>query len=324
VLRYTVVRLLWAIPTLFVVVTLTFFAMRAIGGSPLRHGPFLGLATNVTWVKYGDPRPPEIERNLKRKYGLDRPWYVQYGEYLKGVATLDFGPSLTFRNRTVNDLIREQAPVTLQLGLLACAWALVIGVPLGVASAVRAGTVFDVVVRVMSAVGVAVPAFLIATMLIYVVAVRGGLLPTSGWGDSWGQMVLPSLTLALLPAAWIVRLLRSSLLETLSADYVRAAAGKGLAWRRVVLVHALRNAAVPVLSAAGPLLGLLITGSFIVEEVFAIPGVGRFYIAAAGARDYPVVLGLTVLLTCVIVIANLLVDLLHAALDPRVRESYGS
>jgi ABC-type dipeptide/oligopeptide/nickel transport system permease component len=321
VLRYAIGRLLWAIPTLFVVVTLTFFLMRAIGGSPLRHGPFLGLS-NVAWVKYGDPQPSEIERNLERKYGLDRPWYVQYAEYLKGVATLDFGPSMTFRNRTVNELIREQAPVTLQLGLLACAWALAIGVPVGVACALRPGSAFDVVARTVTGVGVAVPAFLIGTMLIYLVSVRGGLLPTSGWGDSWRQTVLPSLTLALLPAAWIARLLRASMLETLSADYVRAATAKGLARRRIVLVHALRNAAVPVLSAAGPLLGLLITGSFIVEEVFAIPGMGRFYIAAAGARDYPVVLGLTVLLTGAIVIANLLVDLLHAALDPRVREAY--
>jgi ABC-type dipeptide/oligopeptide/nickel transport system permease component len=320
VLRFALRRILWTIPTLFLVVTLTFLLMRSIGGSPLRHGPFLGLS-RVAWVKYGDWQPASIEANIKRKYGLDRPWYEQYGDYLKGVATLDLGPSLTFRDRTVNDVVRQQAPVTFELGALACLWALLVGVPLGVLCAVRAGSRFDSVVRVASGLGVAVPAFLVGTMLIYLVSVQAGLLPTSGWGQSWQQVVLPSLTLAIVPAAWIVRLLRGSMLDTLSADYVQAAAAKGLRRSRVVLVHALRNAALPVITAAAPLLGFLITGSFVVEEVFGIPGIGRYYIAAAGARDYPVLLGLTVVLTLVIVFANLVGDIAHAALDPRVRDA---
>jgi oligopeptide transport system permease protein len=226
VLRFALRRILWTIPTLFLVVTLTFLLMRSIGGSPLRHGPFLGLS-RVAWVKYGDWQPASIEANIKRKYGLDRPWYEQYGDYLKGVATLDLGPSLTFRDRTVNDVVRQQAPVTFELGALAYLWALLVGVPLGVLCALRAGSKFDSVVRVASGLGVAVPAFLVGTMLIYLVSVQAGLLPTSGWGQSWQQVVLPSLTLAIGPAAWIVRLLRGSMLETLSADYVQAAAAKG-------------------------------------------------------------------------------------------------
>jgi ABC-type dipeptide/oligopeptide/nickel transport system permease component len=320
VLRFAVRRVLWTIPTLFIVFTLTFGLMRSIGGSPFRHGPFLGLSSEA-WVKYGDAQPQSIRDAQRRRYGLDRAWYVQYATYLRGAATLDLGPSLTFRDRTVNDVIREHAPVTLALGALACVWAVAIGVPLGLLSAVRAGSRFDAAVRVGTSLGVAAPVFLVGTMLIYLLAVEAGALPTSGWGDSWRQALLPSLTLAILPAAWIARLLRGSMLEALSADYVLAATAKGLRRRRVVLVHALRNAAVPALTAAGPLLGFLITGSFVVEEVFDIPGLGRFYVAAAGARDYPVVLGLTLVLTLVIVLANLAVDLAHAALDPRVREA---
>ena len=319
-LRYALSRILWTIPTLLVVVTLLFFMLRAIGGSPLRHGPFLGLSAAV-WTKYGDPQPQSIASNMTRKYALDEPWWRQYLNYLEGIARLDLGPSLTFKNRTVNEIVREQAPVSLELGALAVFWALAIGVPAGVLCALRRNSTFDVVTRLVTGVGVAVPAFLIATMLIYVVSLRLDWLPTSGWGATWKQAVLPSLTLALLPAAWITRLLRASMLEALESDYVRAARARGLRRTRVVGVHALRNAAVPTVTATAPLLGLLLTGSFVVEAVFGIPGIGRYFVAAVAARDYPVVMGLTLLLTVVIVLANLVADLLHGALDPRVREA---
>jgi oligopeptide transport system permease protein len=320
VLRYAAARILWTIPTLLVVVTLLFFMLRAIGGSPFRHGPFLGL-TSAVWVKYGDPQPGEISSNMARKYGLDRPWWRQYLYYLEGIGRLDLGPSFTFRNRTVNEIVRQQGPVSLELGALAVLWALAIGVPVGVLCALRPNSAPDVIARLLTGVGVAVPVFLVATMLIYLLSVRLGWLPTSGWGESRAQLVLPPLTLALLPAAWIARLLRASMLETLEADYIRAARARGLLRRRIVLVHALRNAAVPAVTAAAPLLGLLLTGSFVVEAVFGIPGIGRYFVASVGARDYPVVLGLTLLLTVVIVLANLAADLLHAALDPRNREA---
>lgn len=321
-LRFAAARILWTIPTLLVVVTLLFFMLRAIGGSPFRHGPFLGLSAAV-WVKYGDPQPGAISTNMTRKYGLDRPWWRQYLYYLEGIGRLDLGPSFTFKNRTVNEIVREQGPVSLELGALAVLWALVLGVPVGVLCALRPNSTFDVVARLVTGVGVAVPVFLVATMAIYVVSVRLGWLPTSGWGASWRQAVLPSLSLALLPTAWIARLLRGSMLEALETDYVRAARARGLRRVRVVWVHALRNAAVPTVTAAAPLLGFLLTGSFVVEEVFGIPGIGRYFVAAVGARDYPVVLGLTLLLTVVIVVANLAADLLHGALDPRVRDARG-
>ncbi len=319
-LRYTAARILWTIPTLLVVMTLLFFMLRAIGGSPFRHGPFLGL-TSAVWVKYGDPQPGAISTNMTRKYGLDRPWWRQYLYYLEGIGRLDLGPSFTFKDRTVNEIVREQGPVSLELGGLAILWAIAIGVPVGVLCALRPNSWFDVTARLLTGVGVALPAFLVATMLIYVLSVRLDWLPTSGWGTSWRQAVLPSLTLALLPAAWIARLLRASMLETLEADFIRAARARGLLRRRIVLVHALRNAAVPAVMAAAPLLGLLLTGSFVIEAVFGIPGIGRYFVAAVGARDYPVVMGLTLLLTVVIVLANLAADLAHAALDPRTREA---
>jgi oligopeptide transport system permease protein len=320
VLRYAVGRILWTIPTLLVVVTLLFFMLRAIGGSPLRHGPFLGLSA-AAWVKYGDPQPESIASNMTRKYALDEPWWKQYLYYLEGIARLDLGPSFTFKNRTVNEIVREQAPVSLELGALAVLWAIAIGLPAGMLCALRPNSTFDVVARLVTGVGVAVPAFLVATMLIYVVSLRLGWLPTSGWGASWRQAVLPSLTLALLPAAWITRLLRASMLEALGSEYVRAARARGLRRTRVVGVHALRNAAVPAVTATAPLLGLLLTGSFVVEAVFGIPGIGRYFVASVAARDYPVVMGLTLLLTIVIVLANLVADLLHGVLDPRVREA---
>ena len=318
-LRYDASRVLWTIPTLFVVVTLLFFMLRGIGGSPFRHGPFLGL-TSAVWVKYGDPQPDAISTNMTRKYGLDRPWWRQYLYYLEGIGRLDLGPSFTFKNRSVNQIVREQGPVSLELGGLAVLWALVLGVPLGVLCALRPNSAFDVVARLLTGIGVAVPVFLVATLLIYGLSVRLGWLPTSGWGASWRQLVLPPLTLALLPAAWIARLLRASMLETLEADFIRAARARGLRRWRIVLVHALRNAAVPAVTAAAPLLGLLLTGSFVVEAVFGIPGIGRYFVAAAGARDYPLIMGLTLLLTLVIVLANLAADLLHGALDPRIRD----
>jgi oligopeptide transport system permease protein len=322
VLRFAVGRILWTIPTLLVVVTLLFLMLRAIGGSPFRHGPFLGLSSAV-WVKYGDPQPESIASNMTRKYGLDEPWWRQYLNYLEGIGRLDLGPSLTLKNRTVNEIVREQGPISLELGALAVLLALAVGVPTGVLCALRPNSSFDVVARVLTGVGVAVPVFLVATMLIYLLSVRLGWLPTSGWGSSWRQAVLPAVTLALLPGAWIARLLRASMLEALEGDYVRAARARGLRRARVVWVHALRNAAVPAVTATAPLLGLLLTGSFVVEAVFGIPGIGRYFVAAVAARDTPVVLGLTLLLTVVIVLANLAADLLHGALDPRVRDARG-
>ena len=313
-------RLLWTIPILWVVVTIAFFMMRSIGGDPFRRGPLLGLS-NVGWVKYGDYQPEAIRRNQRERYGLDLPWYQQYGNYLRGVVTLDFGPSLSFRYVRVNDLIKELAPRSLALAGLAFAWAMLLGIPIAVLAALRPGSLFDVIARLFSSVGFALPNFFVATLLVYYLSVKLSVLPTSGWTESWKHKILPSFTLGLLPMAYCVRLLRGTLLETLELDYVRLARAKGLSTTRVVMKHALRNSLVPLITVAGPMLGYLVTGTFVIENIFAVPGIARYYVASVVGRDYTTVLGLTVVLAVMIVIANLVVDVLHRALDPRLREA---
>ena len=316
-------RVLWTLPVILIVVTTIFFMMRAIGGDPFRHGPLLGLSNTQQgkWVKYGDVQPESISENLHRRYGLDLPWYEQYGNYLQGVAMFDFGPSLSFRNVTVNEILREQAPRSMELGALAFLWAFGLGIPLGVLAAVRQGTFLDAGIRFFSSLGFAVPSFLVAALLVYVLSVKLGVFPTNGWNESWRHKVLPSFTLGLVPLALCTRLVRGATIEALQAEYVVAARAKGLRRRRVVAAHALRNALIPVITAGGPMLGYLLTGSFVIELIFSVPGIGRYYIASVSARDYNVVLGITVLLALVIILANLVVDVLHALLDPRVREA---
>ena len=306
---FVVRRLLWTIPVVLLVILMTFLMMRQIEGNPFRR-----TERNV---------PPAVQANLEHKFHLDRAWYVQYALYVKGVATFDLGPSLVLRNRSVNDIVAEHFPVSLELGLLALLFAVVVGIPLGVLSALRANSVFDYGAMFVSNVGFAIPSFLVATLLIYFFALQWGEifgLPTSGWA-TWRAKVLPTIALGLAPMAYFARLVRGTMLETLQQDYVRTARAKGLRWHRVVLVHVLRNSLIPAVTAAGPLLGFLITGSFIIEYIFAIPGIGRYYITAVSARDYSVVMGLTVLLSLIVVFANLVVDILYGYLDPRTREA---
>ena len=306
---FVIRRLVWTVPVILLVILLTFVLMRQIEGNPFR--------TSERAI------PEEIQRNLEEKYGLDDPWYVQYLRYVKGVFTLDLGPSLVLRNRDVNDIVREHFPPSLQLGALAMLFALVVGVPLGMLSALRANTFFDYGAMFVSNVGFAIPSFLVATLLIYFFALEWGDifgLPTSGW-DTWQSKVLPTIALGLGPMAYFARLTRGSMLETMQQDYIRTARAKGLRWRRVVVVHTLRNSLIPVVTAAGPILGFLITGSFIIEQIFAIPGIGRYYVTAVTGRDYSVVMGLTVLLALIVIVANLVVDILYGFLDPRTRDA---
>jgi oligopeptide transport system permease protein len=302
-------RLLWTIPVILVVSLLTFVLMRMIEGNPFR--------TSERAV------PESIQQNLEEKYGLDRPWYVQYAKLVEGVFTFDLGPSLVLRNRTVNDIVATHFPPSLQLGALAMLFALVFGIPLGMLSALKANTWFDYAAMTVSNVGFAVPSFLVSTLLIYYFALKWGDwtgFPTSGW-DSWESKVLPTIALGLGPMAYFARLTRGTMLETLQQDYIRTARAKGLRWRRVVVVHTLRNSLIPVVTAAGPILGFLITGSFIVEQIFAIPGIGTYYVTAVTGRDYSVVMGLTVLLALIVIIANMVVDILYGILDPRTRDA---
>jgi oligopeptide transport system permease protein len=316
---FIVRRVLWTIPILWVVVTIVFFMMRSIGGDPFRRGPLLGLS-NVGWVKYGDYQPQAIRRNQRERYGLDLPWYQQYGNYLRGVATFDYGPSLSYRYVRVNDLIKELAPRSLALAGLAFIWAMALGIPIAILAALRPGSMFDIAARAFSTIGFALPNFFVATLLVFYLSVKLGILPTSGWTAGWQHKILPSFTLGLVPMAYCVRLLRASLLETLELDYVRMARAKGLTRRSVVVRHALRNSLLPLLTVSGPMIGYLVTGTFVIENLFAVPGIARFYVASVLARDYTVVMGLTVMLALLIILANLVVDILHRLLDPRMRE----
>jgi ABC-type dipeptide/oligopeptide/nickel transport system permease component len=302
-------RLLWTVPVLLLVILMTFLMMRQIEGNPFRRSE---RAVS-----------PAVQRNLERKFNLDKPWYVQYALYVKGVATGDLGPSLVLRNQSVNDIVKEHFPKSLELGFLAMLFAIVFGIPLGVIAALRPNTVFDYAAMFLSNVGFAVPSFLIATLLIYFFALQWGDifgLPTSGWSTPQSK-ILPVIALGLGPMAYFARLVRGTMLETLQQDYVRTARAKGLSSRRILFVHVLKNSLIPAVTAAGPLLGFLITGSFIIEYIFAIPGIGKYYITAVSARDYSVVMGLTVLLAVIVVIANMVVDILYGVLDPRTREA---
>jgi dipeptide transport system permease protein len=307
--KFVIRRVLWTIPVILLVILMTFLLMRQIGGNPFQRTE--------------RAVPEAIQRNLERKFNLDKSWYLQYTYYVKDVFTFDLGPSLVLRNRTVNDIVKEHFPKSIELGVLAMLIAVIVGVPLGVLSALRHNTVFDYAAMFFSNVGFALPSFLVATLLIYFFALKWGDvfgLPTSGW-DTWKHKVLPSVALSLGPMAIFARLVRGTMLETLQQDYVRTARAKGLRYRRVVGLHVLRNSLIPVVTAAGPLLGFIITGSFVIELIFAIPGIGRYYVDAVEARDFSVVMGITVLLSIIVIVANLVVDILYGFLDPRTREA---
>jgi ABC-type dipeptide/oligopeptide/nickel transport system permease component len=304
-------RVVWTIPVILLVILMTFLLMRQIGGNPFRH-----TERNV---------PAAIQKNLERKFHLDKPWYVQYGYYVKGVFTFDLGPSMAQRTRTVNDVVKDGFPRSLKLGLLAYFWAVIFGVPAGVLAALRPNSIFDYFAMFFSSVGFALPSFFVATLLIYYVALKAGLVPTNGWPSGFWQLdsrvILPSVTLGLFPMAYFARLVRGAMLETMQQDYVRTAKAKGLRYRRVIGLHVLRNSLIPAVTATAPLLGLIITGTFVIEFIFSIPGIGRYFIGSVSNRDYSVTMGITVLTSIIIVIANLFVDIMYGVLDPRTREA---
>ncbi|MBX5470578.1 MAG: ABC transporter permease [Thermoleophilaceae bacterium] len=305
---FVVRRVFWTIPVILLVILLTFGMMRAIKGNPFRN-----TERNI---------PASIQKNLERKFHLDKPWYVQYALYVKGVFTYDLGPSMLQRNQTVNDIINEHFPVSVQLGVFAMIFAVVIGVPLGILAALRQNSLFDYLAMAFSNIGFAIPSFLTSTLFLYFFALKLGKytgFPTFGW-SGWRSWILPSIALGLGPMTYFARLVRGTMLETLQQDYIRTAKAKGLRWRRVVGVHVLRNSLIPAVTAAGPLLGYIITGSFIIETIFAIPGIGKYYVTSVSSRDYSVTMGITVLLSILIIIANLVVDILYGVLDPRTRD----
>ena len=306
-LRFIGRRLLVAIPTLLLVITLAFFMMRAAPGGPFDMDRKLS---------------PQIERNVRARYGLDRPLGLQYLNYLAGVLRGDLGPSLKYKDKSVFQILKENYAVSLTLGLSAIVLALVMGVSLGVLAAMRQNRSVDYLVMTLAIVGVCVPTFVTAPLLVLAFASTLGWLPTAGWNDgALPNLVLPVTVLALPQIAIISRLTRAGMIEVLRSNYVRTARAKGLPERRIIGRHALKAALLPLVSYLGPACAGLLTGSLIVERIFNLPGLGKFFVISALQRDYTVVMGMVILYAGLILLLNFLADLLYAALDPRVRLS---
>lgn len=313
---YTVRRLLWMIPVLWVIATLTFFFMKAVPG-----GPFVSEKS----------RPAALERAINEKYGLDDPVWQQYLNYLGNLVQGDFG--ISFRgDRPVSEVIRESGFVSVQVAALSLALAVTIGLSLGTLSALKHNGPVDYIAVIFATVGASVPHFILGAFLVIVFAVNLGWFDTQGWGGpreasqlfetgayNWRKIVLPVVALSMLPAAYIARVTRASLLEVLNQDYIRTARAKGLREGRVVLRHAIKNAMIPVLTVIGPIAAILLSGSFIIERMFGINGIGKESIDAVQRRDYGLIMGTTLFYALVVSTANLIVDLLYAAVDPRIR-----
>jgi len=296
-------RTLMALPVLWIVASMTFLLVRIVPG-----GPF-DAEKNL---------PPEIVANIKAKYHLDKPVPEQYLLYMERLMRGDLGVSYKYVNRTVNDILCDAFPVSLQLGSIALLLAIAVGVPLGTIAAVRRGTAWDWGAMFVSTVGVSIPGFLVGALLIFVFGLWLKVLPVALW-ENWRNMILPAMTLAVSPAAYLARLTRASVLDVLEKDWVRTARSKGLSDMSTVFKHVLRNALVPVATVLGPLTAILITGSFVVEFIFAIPGMGRFFITAVGNRDYDLIVGTTLIFAVLLIIANTIVDIVYQILDPRIR-----
>jgi oligopeptide transport system permease protein len=308
VLAYALKRLLAGLVTVLFIATATFAAMHAVPGDPLTTGK---------------ARSPEIRRNLQARYGLDRPVLVQYGIFLRNMAKGDFGISFTQQNRSVNDIIREHFPVSATLGVLSLVFATLGGILLGSLSARFRGRWTDRTTLFLVVLGISVPSFVFAALAQYGIlelnkAAGATLLPVAGWG-SLASMLLPALTLGLGTLAFLTRLMRSSLLEITNQDYVRTAKAKGLPPGRIFLSHQLRNGILPVVTILGPALAAITTGGFVVESVFAIPGLGRYFVQAVQQLDYTVIMGLTVFYGAFLVLMVIVVDVVYGFVDPRIR-----
>lgn len=301
---YTIQRLLLVIPTLFFVALIVFVLARAAPGSPFDR--------NVD-----RPLPPATIERLNTLYGLNKPMHEQFVLFLGNAVRFDFGSSLV-RDRTVADIVKLGFPVSAQLGVQALLLALVVALPLGVISALRHNTAVDYGSLLFATVGTTVPSFVIGIFAIYIFAVNLRLVPVFGWG-TFDKMILPTIILSLGPMAYLTRITRASMLEAIRQDYVRTARAKGLREQTVVVAHVMKNAMIPVATVLGPFAAGLITGSFLIETIFAVPGLGREFVRSIGQRDYPVIMGVFLLYAFIIAIANLTVDLVYGLLDPRIK-----
>ena len=293
------------VPTLLIIVTLSFYMMRLAPGGPFDQER---------------PIPPEILRNIEKAYHLDEPLWQQYLRYLGGVVRGDFGPSYRTKDFTVSELLAEGAPASFKVGGLAAVLSLLLGLAAGITAALRHNSWVDYGVMALAMIGIAIPSFVMAPLLTLIFGVYLGWLPAGGWGGGAPLfMILPVVSLALPEVARIARLTRGAMIEQLSANYVRTARAKGLRARLVVLRHALPGAMLPVVSYLGPMIAALLTGSVVIETIFSIPGIGRYFVQSALNRDYTVVMGVVIVYAAMIILLNMLVDLAYGLLDPKVR-----
>ncbi len=306
--RFVGSRLLQAIPVILAVITVTFFLVRVAPG-----GPFDAEKAVL----------PEVKAALERQYRLDLPLVQQYAAYLGDLARGDLGPSFKYPGRSVNELIAAGLPVTAELGLYALLVAVLIGGSAGIFASLKPNTAQDYIPMAAAMIGICMPTFLLGPLLVLIFGIHLEWLPVSGWGDIPGDKLLPSVTLGAAYAAYIARLSRAGMLEVLNQDYIRTARAKGLPEWQVVVKHALRGGVIPVVAFLGPAFAGLLAGSFVVETIFQIPGLGRFYVQAAFNRDYTMILGTTVFLSTLIVLFNLASDILAAWLNPRLRQQFG-
>jgi oligopeptide transport system permease protein len=303
--RFIVRRLIVTVPMVLIVITLTWGLIR------LAPGNFYSTDKKL---------PPAIEKNIRAKYGLDKPWYVQYGKLMWGILRLDFGNSLKYENETVNDILRRTLPVSITIGILAYLLALVVGIFFGTLAALKPNSKLDYVSMALAMLGISLPNFVLGPLLVLAFSLSLYWLPPARWNGfpSW-NLVLPVLTLSAIYMAYIARLTRAGMLEVLRSDYIRTARAKGLSERDVVIRHALRGGLLPVVSFTGPALAILISGTVVVERIFAMPGLGNYFINANLNRDEPLIIGIVAFISIAVLIFNLAVDIAYAYIDPRIR-----
>ena len=301
--KYILKRAIMSLITAFLVATLTFFVMNMVPG-----GPFLAEKA-VT---------PQAQAAMEEKYGLDKPLFQQYTTYMSGLLKGDFGLSIKKRGRTVSQIIGTKFPVSAKVGALALVLAVCTGIPLGAIAAFNRGKFIDNLLVVLSTAGIAIPSFLSSTILIYVFTTKLNWLPSLGLKDA-KSYIMPVMALALYPSFYMARLMRSSMLDVMGQDYMRTAKAKGVTTFKAIFKHALRNAILPVITYLGPLLAALMTGSFIIEKIFNIPGLGSEFVSSITSRDYPMIMGTTIFLAVFIIIMNLFVDIAYAIVDPRIK-----
>lgn len=300
---YIIKRIFNAFIVLWIVITITFFLMHAIPGGPFTAEKSL---------------PPYVLHSIEERYKLNDPLYKQYGDYLCNLVQGDLGPSFKYPGRSVNDIIKDGFPVSFKLGIEAILIAIIIGIPAGILAGVKKDKWQDRAVNFFTTLGVAVPSFVVAALLIYVLSTKLHLLPAAMW-NGWRYEIMPALALSGMPMSFIARLTRSSMLDILSQDYIKTARAKGLSWSKVLIKHALPNSLIPVVTYLGPMTASILTGSFVIETIFAIPGLGQYFVTSIYNRDYTVILGVTIFYSVIVIVLNMVVDLLYPLLDPRIK-----